>query len=368
MPKRLLVLNGLSILAVILFHAEGWGFTAMFSWAHRYEALALPWQPALAPFGYYAMRLIEQLVSFSIPAFLFVSGFFVAFSAGRQQRLDRKIVWARIKYLLVPYVFWSMILWVFLALDGRRFGALDYVRLLLTGGSNPAFYYVPLLIQYYLLAPIIVRLARTQWLPLLLVTGVLQLVLHIGQYPSLLGIEPPWLQTLNSLLPKWLFTYRLFWFCLGVVANLHLAALKRGLERFKWLALGGATALFVLGFIEFEVLGWLAQAPALPMRETVVDAFYALAFILAYLAFGEVRWPQSEALTSLGTKSYGIYLAHSPVMELVSRVLYHVAPWLLGYPLILIPLLVFIGLGVPLFLMRLILQSPARRWYVYLFG
>ena len=78
MAKRLLLLNGVAIVCVILFHATGFGFTAMFAWAHRYREVSSPNFDAVGTGAYYAFRLIEQFVVFAIPAFLFVSGYFVS--------------------------------------------------------------------------------------------------------------------------------------------------------------------------------------------------------------------------------------------------------------------------------------------------
>ena len=85
MAKRLLLPNGLSIASVILFHAAGWGLTAMFAWPHRYLPVTSPNYDQAGSASYYALRLVEQLIIFAISAFIFVSGFFIAFTAGRDR-------------------------------------------------------------------------------------------------------------------------------------------------------------------------------------------------------------------------------------------------------------------------------------------
>jgi hypothetical protein len=75
MIKRLLYMNGLATIAVILFHASGWGFIAMFFWADQYRTVASPNFDLIGSLPYFALRVIEQIVSFGVPAFLFVSGF-----------------------------------------------------------------------------------------------------------------------------------------------------------------------------------------------------------------------------------------------------------------------------------------------------
>jgi hypothetical protein len=55
-------------------------------------------------------------------------------------------------------------------------------------------------------------------------------------------------------------------------------------------------------------------------------------------------------------------------MEFVSRGLYHLAPAVLGFQILLQPLLVLFGLGVPLALMYVVKHSRARVFYAYQFG
>jgi hypothetical protein len=90
MIRRLLYLNGLAILAVILFHTSGMGFIAMFAWTHRYLPVTVPNYDLFGSSAYYGLRVVEGIVVFSIPAFLFISGFFIAFATGRTKS---KVSW-----------------------------------------------------------------------------------------------------------------------------------------------------------------------------------------------------------------------------------------------------------------------------------
>jgi peptidoglycan/LPS O-acetylase OafA/YrhL len=85
------------------------------------------------------------------------------------------------------------------------------------------------------------------------------------------------------------------------------------------------------------------------------------------MAFAQ-RMPTSRSLDVLGARSFGIYLIHAPVLELLSRASYHLAPVLLAHQILLIVLLVGAGIGVPVLLMNLVSRSPARPYYNYLFG
>ena len=369
MLRRLLMLNGMAILGVVLFHAAGWGFTAMFAWTHRYLPVSAPNFDQMGTLSYYTLRGFEQLAVFSIPAFLFVSGIFIAIATGRnREALNWSTVGARIRNLVLPYLLWSALLMLASFAQSRSLSLRAVLVNLLTGRTNPAYYFVPLLIQFYLLAPLITRFARRRWLPLLIVAGLMQLAVQLLYYPALINVKAGALQPIINVVPKWFFAARFFWFTLGVVAGFHMQALERFVRRFGGWALGMALVFFPLGIVEWEIMQELSGQPWLAHRETVLDSAFAAAVIFGFLGFNRASVPYSEQLDDLGSKSYGIYLIHSPVMEYASRILYHVAPWVLAWQLLLQPLLVVLGLGIPLSMMAVVARSPMRTYYRYAFG
>ena len=219
MVRRLLYFNGIAILAVILFHTTGWGFTAMISWTPRYMPVSEPVFDQVGSLSYFALRFIEQLIVFAIPAFLFVSGYFIAFATGRRDNLPWNQVFARIRNMLIPYTLWTLLIWAGLLAQGHVFSIGEYVVQYLTGNTTPAYYYIPLIIQFFLLSPLIVPLAKKHWVPLLIITGLIQLILQACQMafliygPAALPQPVLWI----ALIPKWVFLARLFWFVFGVV-------------------------------------------------------------------------------------------------------------------------------------------------------
>lgn len=368
MAKRLLLLNGVAIVCVILFHATGFGFTAMFAWAHRYRPVSSPNFDAVGTGAYYAFRLIEQFVVFAIPAFLFVSGFFVSVLTGRAGSVNRKAIWARIRALLVPYFIWSAVLLTGMALQGRTFGGGQYVRMLLTGSTDPSYYYVPLLVQLYLLAPVIVLLARWRWKLLIGVTAAIQVGMYLLQYAIVLDVRDPGIRALAAALPKWLFVAHVFWFSAGVVAGFQHSAIKAALEPRRWMLLPALVTLFLIGFVEWELLLKWSGVPWRENRATLIDGLYAGTMILSFLVAQDLRLPKPDTLVWLGSQSFGIYLVHGVVMEYFSRGLYHAAPWILGQQWLFQPLLIALGLSVPLTLMWVVRRSPSRGLYSYVFG
>ena len=368
MIKRLLLLNGLAVVGAVVNHASGWGFTSLFWWTDRYQAVAVPDFSQLGGPAYYSLRAMEQLIMFSLPAFLFVSGFCVAFPAGRDGLVySWSKASSRIKALLIPYVLWSIAIFVVRGLEGTTDTPGGYVGQLLFGRAAEPYYFVPLIIQMYLLAPLFVGVLKKHWKPVLLTAGLIQLVVQAARYPIYLGWDVPAATWILNHAPGWFFPNAIFWFVFGMVFVLEQSTLKQWLSQRKAVLPWITAALGVLAFVEWELLlrfagRWLVPTP------TVLDSLYAGSFILTFVAFAESRVPAKQPLSALGERSFGIYLMHAPVLELLSRVSYHAIPLLLAYQFVFQPLLIIVGVGIPILIMAAVNRSPARPYYNYLFG
>jgi membrane-bound acyltransferase YfiQ involved in biofilm formation len=370
MARRLLILNGIAILGVILFHTTGFGFVAMFFWPHRYRPVTSPNFDAAGGAAYYELRLVEQaFASFCIPAFIFVAGYSAAVLAGRSRTgLTTRAISSRVQRLVWPYLLWSGLVLAALAIQGRVYAPGRYVRMLLTGAANPNYYFIPMLIQLYVLAPLAVRAASWNWRALLAVTALVQAGIYLLQYGAVLGAPGSTWEWLAYAVPKWLFVTHVFWFCAGLVAGLEQQAFGRFLQRTRaWWPIAAAV-LFAVGVVEWEWLLGVAGTHWRENRSTLVDGLYGGAALLAIVAHGDAFRSAERWLSELGARSFGIYLAHGVVMEYTARALYHAAPWVLGIQPAFQTLLIVLGLFVPLAMMEALKRSRAAAVYPYVFG
>ena len=226
------------------------------------------------------------------------------------------------------------------------------------------------MIQFYILSPLIIPFAKKNWVFLLIITGLFQLILQIGVMLELMyGYEniPEVMEWLAGM-PKWLFISRLFWLILGMVVGFHIVQFKQFLARFKHLFLVIVIVAIPLGILEWEAIFHFSGRDYLNMRETILDSVYALAFIFTFLAFSNSSLPSNKQISDIGAKSFGIYLIHYTAMEYLAKGIYHFAPRLLGIQILFQPMILFIGLGSPLLLMYLAKKSFVRKYYSYLFG
>ncbi len=360
MTRRLLFLNGLAVLAVAIHHASGYGFQAMFEWTDRYLSVTVPDYSQVGSPAFWGIVLLQQIDNFALPAFMFVSGFFLAFMArGEKASLSWKTVFSRIKTLAIPFLIWTV---AFFLLFLRRLPAnLDE--------AFDRYYYIILLCQFYLIAPFVVPLAKRHWKLVLGFATLLELIRFGVRYLDVLGVESPYVQLLVSSTPKWLFPTLFFWFVLGLVGGFKRKELQAWLSSVKWGLVFILPLLLVLTMIEYNFIarvsgnGWLG-----PYFGGFSRFFYSLVFILLFLALDNSGLPLQRPVEQLGTKSLGVYLVHARTMYIAAFILYQASPRVLGNQILYQTILIIAGLAGPLLLMAAVRRSPARPFYRYLFG
>ena len=378
MTRRLLLLNGLAILAVVIQHAAHTFPLPMFWWTFRYiPGSVVPNYDQFGSVTYYVLIAIIKLSFVAVPSFLFVSGYFVSVvSRGHQAKVSWKWVRATILRLLVPYLIWSLatflIDWLQSCLDVCTANSLgQYIIILLTGRAHAAYWYVLLVCQLYLLSPLLVILAKTRLRLLLIITILVHVCVLTVSYLKIFVNVP----IANFVFNDTLFFRDMIYFVFGIVAGLHLTVLKQWLARFKRFLLVALVISAILTLVEAEFLYRISGGGLNYLKHTLGGYFtvpmtmYIFMVILCFLAFDNVNYPFSKILfQQIGPKSYGIYLLHPFFIQFVPKIFYHLAPWLLAHQILYQPALITISLGIPILFMTLVEKSRMRSAYRYLFG
>lgn len=376
MRRQIPTLRGLAILAVVCNHTAGVGLVALIWWGHRYGLAGDP--PYLEQIGslpYYGLIVIQQLSNFSVPAFLFISGFFIAYAArGSGPTLSWKIVRARITNLLWPYVVWSLANYALSLLLGEGYPLTEFLRRLAIGNVSMAYFFVPLLCQFYLLSPIVARLAKTRSCLLLAVSALIQWTVTGLRYLQVSPVALPDVVRATDaagpwIFASWTFARWAFYFPFGAVCGFHSKRINLWLGRFKWVLLVAMVVLGAVSVLESEALYQATEDYGWARGNLKFSSFlYVMSTILFLLALTRGTIPFTRAIERMGTKSYGIYLLHPLVLGLVPKVIYHIAPWLLASQILLQPVVVTSAVAIPLLFMASVPKSPAKRFYSYLFG
>lgn len=360
MSKKLLILNGLAILIVPLHHATAYGVQAMVFWVDRYRQVAVPNYDLVGTLPYELTVLIRQLNTFAVPAFLFISGFFLAFLArGEKSKVTWKSMMPRITTLLFPFVVWTIIRYILLR---KLPTSLDDIL-------DP-YHFVPLLIQYYLLAPVLVPFAKRHPRILLFITSALLLFVQGLRYLSGMGVDFPGMSWILSLTPRWfILGQQPLWFPLGLVFGLNYQGFQSWLASQRRLLLPGTVMFGAFSFLEFHLIDSLNGDTWLnPVFGGFSRTLYILAFLLWFMSLDDRSIPFSEHITKVSARSLGIYMANIPFIYTVAVLMYKFTPTLLGIQPLYQSILYIFGLFGPLALMMLVMKSPARSVYRYVFG
>ena len=349
MSRQLGAFSGLAMILIVLNHAIFMGLqgTAV------YTNLILPtWERTL-------LSIMQGLGVFAVPIFLFVSGSFVAYAARakRVEGISYQFIWTGLRHILIPYVIWSLIFYLAVyLLRGEQHTLFGYIKNILVGYP---YHFIPLLVFFYLLAPVLVYLSRRwSWL-ILLAVGIYQLFLLNLRDPAILGFAFPesWsllaLPVLTNTMADWG-----IYFPLGLVVSTKMGEIRPFLQRVKWVTAVITILLFILAVLDANRLINLAIARFLA----------PLTFILLVPVIERNSLPLVRQLEKVGKKAYGLYLTHLLILEIIVLLIGTLWPPLFGYSLIVYPLLFGLALYLPLLLMDGVARAPTRPAYRYLFG
>lgn len=369
MLKRVSLLSGFAILAVVCSHASEWGDIAMWWWADRWRPVSVPNYDMDASLPYYMLVAERKLAHFSVPAFMFFSAFFLSYAAsGKTSGVNWRTVKARVQALLVPYLIWYAVSYAKGLLEGSSYPLWQLPTRLLLGWPAGAFWYLPVICFFYLLSPFLVPLALEKPRALIIVAGVVHFALIAYEYvrvgEALKGITlPVW----ESLVPRH-FLLALF-FVLGLVVGIHRKEFALRLAGHAWHLCFVAVAMGLLAVCESELIwrsiedwDWSTSNATLP------TTLYALAVILLFLSVQELPKSMSAVLQDLGSEVLGIYFLHGFLLELTARATQKYAPGILGFPMLFQVVLVSAGVAGSMLIMKAARRPPVRRYYRYLFG
>ncbi len=341
MSRQYGALSGLAIVLVVVNHTVHFGI--------QVSPVEGSWLKFLI--------LLQALGAFAVPAFLFISGAFLSYAA---REMSFTFVRTSLERILWPYVIWSTVIYgLVLLMDDVRPQLFLYVKNLLVGYP---YHFVPLLIFWYVTAPLVVRIGKRHGVLLLVAIGLYQTFLLALRSPETFGAPGPLPYWMRVFQPSVLSTSMAEWavyFPLGLVLSQHAAALRPRLRRARWLAVAATAVLFVLGVLNaFEVVDapWARFAAPVPLM-----------FVLPVVDRNSI--PLLRGFEVIGRRSYGVYLAHFAVINVVALLVSRLNLGLDSWPLMVFPMFFVSALGGALLLMDAMTRvGPGRSVYRYVFG
>lgn len=311
--------KGIAILWIVFFHFFTFYDHGRTPWPLHPGYLAA-YEAGCAPAGARAVCLAGALLSaagqlgfHAVSVFLVLSGFGLSYSlAGPGRPRPAWSQWYRSRLVRLFPMYWVAHLVYLVSPFQARVDAIDYRFALSFLGDrvvpigtifyyfNPALWYFGLLLELYLVYPLLFialrRLGAARFLLLAAAVTIGARWLLVIAVP----VNPAWVQ-------GGFFACRLWEFALGMAAGARwrTRAGPLGAAVFSWWGLLAGAAIYVLGCYSYRALwSYLATDALIGTGLTVVLAHAAR-------AMGRARG-LGRAVIAVGLSSYGLYLVHQP--------------------------------------------------------
>ncbi len=280
--SRIQVLRGLAIVSVVCIHTFGGGYTTV---------------------------LMRPLVNFAVAMFIFLSGYLTRLDIGKCSQFYLK----RSKRVLIPYMVWSVIYCV-------SYGKWDtFLSDIVTAHTCSIYYYIFVYMQFTLLHPLIVKLYKSKlsWLG----WTITPLSMLILRYVPALFYDGIQLRA-EIFFGSWFIYY---YFGLFVANNDKIQSILNRLSAGKiiiclcityFLSVVEGTLWFLNENVDMATTQLRISSMLTSMTVLIIGTKYMVKKLHSEKKFHNV-------LKTLGDCSFGIYLAH----PLVRDVLYIIPIW-----------------------------------------
>lgn len=288
--------RGLAIAAVVLGHAQA------------PTLQSFPYDPS-GQGNFYFTLCLRQVLKFAVPCFLFVSGYWLAHARIESWGDYRAFLRKRVSRIAIPYLGWSLFFIALRSVYRHSFSLTDTIQDLLLGQAQGPYWFIVMLLQFYVLAPLFIAWGRSKsalrWI----------VVCHVIAVGASYGLRF-YIKDLPFTYYNVPFVMYLTFFSMGIYLRLNPAAIER--IRTSWvvilmlvtllLSLVEALLLLRFGYIEF------ATSPV------KLSCFCYSVFVLIFLLkIRHLRWPR--VLVLMGEYSFGIYFMHSFLVHVCETIL-----------------------------------------------
>ena len=289
-------LRGVAIFAVIVIHACG---------------SALGTQPEVFGFSNFSSGLvIRQLMAFAVPLFLFISGYWMRnvriASAADYVDFLRK----RAAKILIPYLTWSCIYSVFSAMASHTVPSLQAILTALATGSAAApFYFILLIMQFYMLLPILQFIMQRLRIGLAIIIIVNLACLLVIYYLRIVRHSDIPFILLAGPCCNWI-----LYFCLGLMAD------RIRLRVSTALLVVGVIASFLLALGESQYL--LSLTGIIGFSTSTIrlgSLLYSVSIILLGLSLNRSNASSVRLWVLVGRYSFGIYFVHMLMLNIADH-------------------------------------------------
>ncbi len=356
--KNVALLRGVAILAVVVNHSTVASFTLA-----RESGTEIT--PSGTPVAFWTMMVLRTLTLFCVPAFFFAAGFMIA----RFPPTPRVAVKSAAR-ILAKYVCWGALGMTAVGVATGEFDLAEAGTRLLTGHPLPTYWFLMVIAEFYLLAPLLLRLAsRAPRLAVLIAIAaeVTDWVLFYGG-----ASQAVWAPLAKVAYPLAL---HLPFFLAGLIVSKHAEVLSPCLSRRRrhctvFLGVGCILAVAETYLVAPANLKTPSPFPGGGFSaERVSSTLLALATVLWFATRPSRQSSTSDRLRAVGLQSLPILLFTDLFRIALYAALWHLPfdhilpeqiSWILLIPLTL-PAFIIVCLGGPLLVARAMEEATKGR-------
>lgn len=301
------ILKAIAIIAVILIHTISYFFGSFTSQTKSWIVL----------FSF------DQFIRFSVPLFISISGFTLAYKYRETYFIPLKDFYLRRVVRILPlYLIFSVFIYFFIyTFDAQNKSAENYslVEALIFGRADYHLYFVPMIFQLYLLFPLLFYFVSRYKLKVLVPIFIFQIYAYfmIGTHVEKLISDFGWSdQSTYIYFWNWL-----FYFCLGIYLS-RIVIEKSYLKYFLF-------AIAILSFdwlVENSIYQYLSGVNIVNVTRftQIPTLFYATSVIILTIIWGNrlSTFPKllKRILTQMGKDSFVVFLIHTVIIRMLFSV------------------------------------------------
>ena len=267
-------------------------------------------------FAYVFVMTLWRFSGFAVPGFLFLSSLKM-FVNMKENFSYKKFYKSRFFKIVLPYVFWVIVFYVYFYLRGyfpenqNHFKSLS--ENILLGNLVAHFYFIVVIVQFYLLAPLWIFIKNHVNKTLALAVSFLIMIL--SQY------IPKFFADFNItfIYNDRLFTTYIFYWVLGIYAGANYEGFKNMLK--------SKTALFAVLFAAFLILDtrnyYLSSVGISVKYIELVRKLYCISAIMFFygLSLKDEKTHNNKIIKAIDNASYYIYLSHCLFIFEIDRIM-----------------------------------------------
>ena len=308
--------------------------------------------------SFYANVILRQAVNFAVPLFVALSGFLLAEKQLSSKKEYFSFLRTHFPRILIPFFLWSIV--YILPLVPHRVPLSELVWMIVTFQGCFTFYFLALILQFYLLLPLLQRIATGKGLVLsLVISGLCWLGIFYLDHPN--RVQLP------IIIYKGLFPTLLFFFVLGIYLRKRPVFLPGKMAAI--LLPAGLFGAVVETLYRFELHGPVDYALTTAKASS---AFLSTVFIVWVLSreatfTSEKSGKMMKFCVWVGQVSFGIYLSHIIILAVVRNGIERVFPTIAAQN-VPMQLLEFWGTFIGCLIFAWVCRRVNKRWAVFLLG